>query len=74
MSSSIEVADILRTFGASYLALYGAQTSREQRRAMHAIEVCRTAELGGHVDECDSCGHVRISYNSCRNRHCPKCR
>ena len=73
MSSCIEVADILRTFGASYLALYGAQTTREQRRAMHAIEVCRTAELGGHVDGCDHCGQVRISYNSCRNRHCPKC-
>jgi hypothetical protein len=39
---------------------------------MHAIEICRTAELGGHVDQCD-CGHTRISYNSCRNRHCPKC-
>ena len=42
-------------------------------RAMHAIEVCRTAELGGHIDECEECGHVKISYNSCRNRHCPKC-
>ena len=73
MSSSIEVADIFRTFGAAYQALYGDQTSREQRRAMRAIEVCRTAELGGHVDACDSCGQVRISYNSCRNRHCPKC-
>jgi len=40
---------------------------------MHAIEICRTAELGGHVDECEECGHVKISYNSCRNRHCPKC-
>ena len=42
-------------------------------RVMRAIEVCRTAELGGHVDECDTCGSIRISYNSCRNRHCPKC-
>jgi len=42
-------------------------------RTMRAIERCRTAELGGHVDECDSCGRIRISYNSCRNRHCPKC-
>lgn len=42
-------------------------------KAMTAVEACRTAELGGHVDECDECGHVRISYNSCRNRHCPKC-
>ena len=40
---------------------------------MHAIEVCRTADLGGHVDECEECGHLKISYNSCRNRHCPKC-
>ena len=44
-----------------------------QHRAMRAIETCRTAELGGHVEECDQCGHLRISYNSCRNRHCPKC-
>ena len=73
MKSSVEVADIFRTFGPAYLAQYGDQTSSEQRRAMRAIEVCRTAELGGHVDECDSCGQVRISYNSCRNRHCPKC-
>ncbi len=42
-------------------------------RAMHAVEVCRTATLGGHVDKCNSCGHLEISYNSCRNRHCPKC-
>jgi predicted Zn-ribbon and HTH transcriptional regulator len=42
-------------------------------RTMRAVEICRTAELGGHVDECDNCGYLRISYNSCRNRHCPKC-
>ena len=46
---------------------------REQWRAVRAIETCRTATLGGHVDQCDSCSHQRISYNSCRNRHCPKC-
>ena len=40
---------------------------------MRAVEVCRTAVLGGHKDQCDTCGHVQISYNSCRNRHCPKC-
>jgi len=73
MSSSLEIADIFLTFGAAYRAQYGNQTSKEQRRAMRAIEICRTAELGGHVDECDQCGQVRISYNSCRNRHCPKC-
>ena len=44
-----------------------------QLRTMHAIEICRTADLGGHVDECEECGHLKISYNSCRNRHCPKC-
>ena len=42
-------------------------------KAIKSIETCRTSLLGGHVDECDSCGHLRISYNSCRNRHCPKC-
>jgi hypothetical protein len=46
----------------------------QQGRALHAIETCRTTALGGHVDECDHCGHIEISYNSCRNRHCPKCR
>ena len=73
MKSSVEVADIFRTFGATYLARYGNQTSSEQRRAMRAIEVCRTAALGGHIDACDQCEHMRISYNSCRNRHGPKC-
>ena len=47
--------------------------SPEQWRTMHAIKICRTAELGGHIDRCDHCGHEVISYNSCRNRHCPKC-
>ena len=42
-------------------------------KTLHAIRRCRTSELGGHIDGCDSCGHLRISYNSCRNRHCPKC-
>lgn len=73
MSSSPEIADIFRTFGAAYRAEYRDRTSREQRRAMRAIEICRTVELGGHIDECDQCGQMRISYNSCRNRHCPKC-
>jgi len=71
MKPTVEVADIFRTFGPVYRAQH--PLSIEQLRAMRAIEVCRTAELGGHVDECDQCGHVRISYNSCRNRHCPKC-
>jgi hypothetical protein len=60
-------------------SLYGPQYRREHklspqhRKAMFAIEHCRTAVMGGHIDQCDHCGHVRISYNSCRNRHCPKC-
>jgi hypothetical protein len=73
MSGRVEVADIFRAFGAAYRQSHAAWLSMAQRRAMRAIEVCRTAELGGHVDECDHCGALRISYNSCRNRHCPKC-
>jgi hypothetical protein len=70
---SSEVADIFRDFGESYRHAYGDRMPLRHLRAMTAIEVCRTAALGGHVDECDQCGAVRISYNSCRNRHCPKC-
>ncbi len=73
MTSSVEVADVFRAFGPAYRQQYGDQLSLEQRRAMRAIEVCRTAVLGGHVDCCDQCGATRICYNSCRNRHCPKC-
>jgi hypothetical protein len=67
----VEIADIFRQYGEVY---------RKQRslplvalKSMIAIESCRTSQLGGHVDECDECGHQKISYNSCRNRHCPKC-
>jgi hypothetical protein len=70
---ALEVADIFRKYGAHYRKTHGASLSREQYRAMRAIEVCRTAYLGGHVDVCDQCGTERHSYNSCRNRHCPKC-
>ena len=73
MSGRVEVADIFRAYGPAYRQRHADWLSREQRRAMRAIECCRTAELGGHVDECDHCGALRISYNSCRNRHCPKC-
>ncbi len=73
MKGSIEVGDIFRAFGESYRQAYGAKMPLRQLRAMTAIEVCRTAALGGHVEACDACGHIRISYNSCRNRHCPKC-
>jgi len=73
MPSRYEVADIFRTFGPAYRQQYGAYLSPEQRQAMYAIESCRTAALGGHVDQCDQCGAIQIAYNSCRNRHCPKC-
>ena len=73
MKPSIEVADIFRQYGEAYRERYHARLSIEQVRAMHAIEICRTAELGGHVEACDHCDGKRISYNSCRNRHCPKC-
>lgn len=70
---ALEVADIFRECGAQYRKIHGASMSREQFRVMRAIESCRTAFLGGHVDVCDECGAERNSYNSCRNRHCPKC-
>ncbi|MBM3744561.1 MAG: IS91 family transposase, partial [Acidobacteria bacterium] len=69
----LEVADIFRRYGEAYREQHGASLSRTQRRVMTAIELCRSAALGGHVEQCDRCGHQRISYNSCRNRHCPKC-
>ena len=71
MKRSLEVADLFRSYGAAYRQAHGLPL--RQVRAMRAIEICRTAELGGHVDECDHCGALGISYNSCRNRHCPKC-
>ena len=68
----LEVADIFRGWGEAYREQHAL--SPEQARAMRAIELCRTAALGGHVDVCDhGCGYERPSYNSCRNRHCPKC-
>jgi hypothetical protein len=69
----LEVADVIRQYGAGYLARYGAVTSTAQRRVLQAVAQCRTAVLGGHKAQCDHCGHEEISYNSCRNRHCPKC-
>ena len=68
-----EVAHIFRTYAPDYRERYGSKTSSEQWRVFNAIVACRTAALGGHVDRCDECGHKEISYNSCRNRHCPKC-
>jgi Transposase zinc-binding domain len=68
-----EVADVFRRYGEAYRLRHGASLSTAQRRVMSAIELCRTAALGGHVEQCDRCGHQRICFNSCRNRHCPKC-
>jgi hypothetical protein len=69
--ATLEVADIFRQDGDTYRQAH--VVSSAQRRVMTAIETCRTAALGGHVEQCDACGHQRIAYNSCRNRHCPKC-
>ena len=68
---AIELADIFRLHGQAYRAAHSLP--RPQLRVMRAIEVCRTATLGGHVETCSQCSHIRVSYNSCRNRHCPKC-
>jgi len=68
-----EVADLFRCYGADYRQKHGASMSVAQRRVMTAIELCRTAVLGGHLEQCDHCGHQRNAYNSCANRHCPKC-
>lgn len=67
----IEVQNIFQQFGTRYRQKY--KLPLNQLKAMSSIEACRTSSLGGHVDKCDECGHTRISYNSCRNRHCPKC-
>ena len=70
---SLEVADIFHRHGAAWRAAHAGQLSLAQLKTMSAIESCRTAALGGHVEACEECGHSRIAYNSCRNRHCPKC-
>ena len=69
----LEVADIFRRHGEAYRQAHAGRLGRTERRIMGAIEACRTARLGGHVERCTECGLVRIAYNSCRNRHCPKC-
>ena len=73
MRASLEVADIFRAAGPRYRAAHAGHLSLIQLKVMTAIENCRTAALGGHVEACEDCGHWRIAYNSCRNRHCPKC-
>jgi len=69
----LEVADVVRRFGESFLAAHGASLSREQRRVLACLAACRTAALDGHLYQCDRCGHEHPAYNSCRDRHCPKC-
>src|SRR5918912_3293694 len=69
----LEVADVVRQYGATFLARYGPTLSGAQHRALRAIALCRTAALGGHITQCDHCGHEVQAYNSCRHRSCPKC-
>ena len=69
----LEVAEVFRQHGETFLERYGGVLSSEQRRVLKEIAVCRTAAMGSHVETCDQCGHQRVAYNSCRSRHCPKC-
>jgi hypothetical protein len=73
VSVGLEVADIFRRHGDAYRRAHDGHLGRVERRVMSAIELCRTAALGGHTEACADCGLVRCAYNSCRNRHCPKC-
>jgi hypothetical protein len=70
---ALEVADIVRAHGDQFRSAHAASLSPGQKRVLRAIETCRTAALGGHLEKCDQCGHERNAYNSCANRHCPKC-
>src|SRR5216684_634576 len=70
---TLTVAEVFRRHGAAYRDQVGSALSTAQRRVMTAIEQCWTAALGGHVEQCDHCGHTRVWYNSCRDRHCPTC-
>lgn len=69
----LEVADIVQQYGEAYLTRYGAVTSGAQRRVLYAVGQCRTAAFGGHRKRCEQCHHEENQYNSCGNRHCPKC-
>jgi hypothetical protein len=73
MAPVLEVADVFRRHGEAFRQARAGHLGRVERRVMGAITACRTAALGGHVEQCDDCGNMRIAYNSCRNRHCPKC-
>jgi hypothetical protein len=70
---ALEVADVIVQHGDAFRAKYGGRLSSTQRRALRDLAACRTAALGGHIQRCADCGHQSIAYNSCRNRHCPKC-
>ena len=70
---ALEVADILHAHGAAFRAAHAGHLSLAQLKVMSAIERCRSAALGGHVVRCEACERTEIAYNSCRNRHCPKC-
>ena len=69
----LEVADVFRQHGAAFLKRWAHTLSPQQRKALRDIGACRTAALGGHIEQCDDCPHEVMAYNSCRNRHCPKC-
>ena len=69
----LEVADVLRRYGEAYREQHAASLSTAQRRVMSVIELCRSAALGSHREHCDQCPYERTCYDSCRNRHCPKC-
>ena len=73
MAPALEVADIVRRHGEAFRQAHSGHLGGVERRIMGAITACRTAVLGGYVEQCDDCGATRIAYNSCRNRHCPKC-
>ena len=73
LAPKLEVADIFRRHGEAWRTANADHVSLDQRRVMRAIEICRTAALGGHVERCQECAHTRVAYDSCRNRHCPKC-
>ena len=73
MAPVLEVAEVFRRHGDVYRQVHAGHLGRTEIRVMSAVTACRTAALGGHTESCGDCGLVRISYNSCRNRHCPKC-
>ena len=70
---ALEIADIFRDHGSAWRQANAGHVSLGQLKVMSAIESCRTAALGGHVERCEDCSYTTITYNSCRNRHCPKC-